>query len=476
MPAIAPYALDIIGTALRLEGHEVEILDLTPSASDYKNVIGAYFSKNAPDFVGITFRNIWDLYFGSFLTLQEQGSFVPSHSRVTREVLRYIERDRIIAGGVGFSSYPEYVLEQTGLRFGVLGTPERDIGHIISSLKNGVVPHHVESFFEYGHPYSRQKKQNMIDAVIDRKNFVDNKWYYLNSGSVPLRTSNGCPMACSYCLEPTVKGKSVSRRTGEQVLGEVDQLLGLEIMDIYSADSESNIPFGHSKKIKQRIIERKYPRDLHFWEYCTITPFDEEYAELAAEAGVKGIYFTADHIKPELIKALGRWHSADDVRRTANICKEFGIRTMFEVLLGMPGETEDTIKEVIDFFKDVDPDVTGMILGIAAIPSSPLYKSPLIMEGLNLNPEERKKHGIYCSGELFKDPTYYIDPAIKVPEIYDVVKEYIGKDVHRFMVPTREGRAFTDDTLINNNRVTRQIRERKMGADWYYYREMMTTD
>ena len=58
IPAVAPLALDILGTNLRQEGHEVDLLDLTPVAEQFHKVIEDYFSNHKPDFVGITFRKI----------------------------------------------------------------------------------------------------------------------------------------------------------------------------------------------------------------------------------------------------------------------------------------------------------------------------------------------------------------------------------------------------------------------------------
>ena len=65
IPAVAPIALDVLNSVLCAEGFEVDLLDLTPVADNYQKAIKEYFSKSNSDFVGITFRNAWDLYFNS---------------------------------------------------------------------------------------------------------------------------------------------------------------------------------------------------------------------------------------------------------------------------------------------------------------------------------------------------------------------------------------------------------------------------
>src|SRR5262245_55103552 len=81
VPTVAPYAIDIIGSALQDAGHAVEVLDLTP-ADDPVAAIHAYFDVSSPDLVGVTLRNTGDLYFPSFLDLPDQGSFLPEHGRL----------------------------------------------------------------------------------------------------------------------------------------------------------------------------------------------------------------------------------------------------------------------------------------------------------------------------------------------------------------------------------------------------------
>src|SRR2546423_6246784 len=62
VPAIAPYALDVLGSALEAAGHQVDVLDLCPS-SDPVSSIHEYFSAQTPDLVGLSLRNAGDLYF-----------------------------------------------------------------------------------------------------------------------------------------------------------------------------------------------------------------------------------------------------------------------------------------------------------------------------------------------------------------------------------------------------------------------------
>src|SRR3989338_5502700 len=148
IPAVAPLALDILGTNLRQEGHEVDLLDLTPVAEQFHKVIEDYFSNHKPDFVGITFRNIWDLVFNSVGAVHNDGSFIPNHVRVTKEILKHLPSEKVIAGGVGFSSMPHYILQQTDLKYGIVGAGDKVFGRVIRSLEQNRIPERLDGFVE----------------------------------------------------------------------------------------------------------------------------------------------------------------------------------------------------------------------------------------------------------------------------------------------------------------------------------------
>jgi radical SAM superfamily enzyme YgiQ (UPF0313 family) len=466
IPAVAPVALDVLNTSLLSEGFEVELLDLTPVAGVFQKAIEEYFSKNQPDFIGITFRNAWDLYFNSIGAIPENGSFIPSHVRVAKEIMKYFSRDRIIAGGIGFSSMPQYLLEMTGLRFGVVGAGEKIFGKIIRSLENNKIPRQIKGFIEKDCPYLPAQKSDVSIAV--NRNFADNRWYYENGGLIGLRTSNGCAQKCAYCIEPKCKG-GMFFRNPQLVVAEIDQLVEQKIMDIHFTDSECNLPMDHSKNILKAIIARGYPKELKFWSYAQILPFDEEYAILAEKAGVAGILFSTDHINPRILKSFGKCYESKDIIQTTKLCKDHGILVFHELLFGMLGDSFEKIKKAIDFMRALDPYVTGITVGVGIMPRCPLSQNKKILKLSKMSSAEQRKNGLYCNGVAFYDPTYFVNPALKVPGIFHLIRDYVGSDIYKIMAPTMGSTEKSDDHLVNNpNRV---INGRK-GAAWSYYRDL----
>src|SRR3989344_242978 len=188
-PAVAPLSLDILATSLTYEGHEVSILDLTPRAYDWESAIKEFFIKNIPNFLGISLRNSWDLYFPSIEALPEQGSFIPSHRRIVDKISEYFPREKIIAGGVGFSFMPEVMLRRLDLNQGVVGAGEMILPELIIKIDKKESLDDIPYVLLKGEKDYKRKKISAFPFTINIKDFVNNKWYYEYGEHVGIRTN-----------------------------------------------------------------------------------------------------------------------------------------------------------------------------------------------------------------------------------------------------------------------------------------------
>ncbi|HRU39996.1 MAG TPA: hypothetical protein P5511_08970, partial [Candidatus Goldiibacteriota bacterium] len=62
----------------------------------------------------------------------------------------------------------------------------------------------------------------------------------------------------------------------------------------------------------------------------------------------------------------------DDVRQAARWCKELGIMFYGLVIIGLPGETKDTVKETVKFIKEIDPFYTQFCFA-TPFPNTEIY-------------------------------------------------------------------------------------------------------
>jgi tryptophan 2-C-methyltransferase len=389
-PAVTPYALDILCTHLETAGFDVDVLDLTFRRERWR--LDEYFAAHDPMLVGVTLRNA-----GS-VQPQEQRVFLPDHLGVI-DAIRGLTNAPIVLGGAGFSSMPYAALEYFKTPFGVKGPGERILCDLADALASGRSAETVSGLLLWdgstvhesaaaGSAAAAKAPAAEVATVYRRRsgvsNRVDNREYYERGGLGNVLTKNGCPFACNHCVEPDAKGSSVTLRTVAAVVDELESLVAQGIYDIHTTDSEFNIKPEHGKRLLREIIERRrgagsVMRNLRLWIYAHPVPFDAELADLLVEAGCKGVSLSAEHMCRERLAVwdpprgrVGLAYTIDDVRRVTQLLAERGIMVTTELLLGLPGENLQTLKQTIDESLRLPTTVIGYTLGLQVFPHAPL--------------------------------------------------------------------------------------------------------
>lgn len=532
-PPIAPYALDILTTSLEADGFDVEVVDLTFRRDNWPVVLGEYFAKRQPMLVGITVRNTDTIY------AQEQRVFIDTH----RDVVNAIKAGTpapIVGGGVGFSSMPFALTDYLGIPYAVKGPGEHVLVQLANALLRGESLTTIGGLLiNYGGGKVRQvlalgssgefveddgeravasravNTTTMYNRRSGLAHRVDNLAYYRGGGLGSVLTKNGCVYACSHCVEPDAKGTAFSKRTVDVVVDEIESLTDQGIYDVHTTDSEFNLAIAHTKAVLREIIQRK-DRDrgsslhrLKLWIYVQPTPFDEELMSLLAEAGCGGVNLAPDHVRDDLLdgwKVTGRgrrYYTFDDVRTVCSLAQRYDTQTMIEVLLGMPGETESSLRECVERTLDLGATVTGYSLGIRAFPYSPLgirlaaecdgkrtvpgLQSNTAVEPIVLKPRgscptvEYERQFMFDGRGRFR-PVYFISPEL--PEEPGTLNSPSGRwansinllhdlvpadDHHRVMLPTLPGLTADDNNYADNPFLLRLADLGYTGAFWSHW-------
>ncbi|MCP2258517.1 tryptophan 2-C-methyltransferase [Streptoalloteichus tenebrarius] len=525
-PPIAPYALDILATSLEADGFAVEVLDLTFVRDDWRPSVRAYFTTRRPVLVGITIRNTDTVY------AQQQRGFVDEHREIVDEIRAHTAA-WLVGGGVGFSTLPFALVDHLGLDFGIKGPGEVPLVRLANALVRGEPPDRVPGLIvNEGGGVVRQVPAERADGgrveqvnrstaytrLSGRPWRVDNLEYYRRGGLGVVLTKNGCPFACSYCVEPDAKGNRFARRDVGAVVDEMESLLRQGVLDLHTADSEFNLNIAHSKAVLREVARRRHAdpasplHRMRLWVYVQPAPFDEELADLLAEAGCAGINVAPDHVRDELLdvwkvtRGGSRYHTGADLERVCALGRERGIATMVEVLLGMPGETAETMTDCVRRTLDLDATVVGYTLGIRIFPYAPLgiqlaercggrhtvpglqsntAIDPIVLTPLAACPSrvayERQflfdDHGrfrpvCYFSPDLPEDEETLRSPAGRWRNSLRLLRSLVPADQHhRVMLPTEPGLTEEDNNYADNPFLLRLTALEYRGAYWSHWRD-----
>jgi radical SAM superfamily enzyme YgiQ (UPF0313 family) len=413
-PPVAPIALDYLASALTEHGYAVDVLDLCFSADPFVDIKKYFLSKN-PLLVAITLRNTDDTSFAT------RDFFLPLVKEMTDAVHMYSSAS-IVIGGSGFSVSPQAVLEFCDLDMGIWGEGETALPLLADRIASGADYRDVPGIVcrtEEG--FRRTPPQNLSLATqpAPRRNAIDNRRYFAEGGMGGVETKRGCPKRCIYCADPLCRGTKVRMRSPGSVVDEMEALLALGIDHIHICDSEFNYPYEHSRDVCREIIARGLGTRVRWYAYCSPTPFDADLARLFAQAGCAGVNFGVDSASDRMLQTLGRDFTAEDVARTAMICRLRGMVFMYDLLLGGPGETRDSLRETIETMKRLAPSRVGANLGVRIYPRTSLARMVLSQGPIASNPNihgERNESflapAFYLSSELGEDVAAYLEGLI----------------------------------------------------------------
>ena len=413
-PPVAPIALDYLASALKDSGYRVDLLDLCFSTDPFAD-IRRYFTANSASIVAITLRNTDDTTFAT------RDFFLPKIKSLA-ECLRECTDVTIVIGGSGFSVAPEAILEFCGLDFGIWGEGEYALPLLVDRLLNDEDYRNVPGLVYRGkNGFHRNPATyiNLEKMPTPRRDMIDNKRYYMEGGMGGIETKRGCPRKCIYCADPLGKGSKLRMRSPSSVAEEIETLLANGIEHIHICDSEFNYPYEHARSVCREIIDRGLGSRLRWYAYCSPAPFDEELANLLLKSGCAGVNFGVDSAIDRILRTLGRDFTSEDVARTAEICRRSGLVFMYDLLLGGPGETQDSLRETIESMKQLAPSRVGASLGVRIYPKTALAKLVLSQGPVASNPNvhgERDESflapAFYLSSELGEDASRYLEGLI----------------------------------------------------------------
>ena len=205
---------------------------------------------------------------------------------------------------------------------------------------------------------------------------------------------------------------------------------------------------------------------MRWYAYLSPVPFSDELALLMSKAGCAGINFGVDSGDDRMLSALGRDFTARDLERTAEMCHRNRLVFMYDLLLGGPGETRESLRETIDTMKRLSPTRVGAQLGVRIFPSTGLA-GLVKREGFGGNPN---LYGVIEGKEDFFQPLFYLSSELG-PDAESYLSELVSGD-ERFFVSSGEAADTSDYNYNQNTILIDAIKNGHRGAFWDILRRL----
>lgn len=169
---------------------------------------------------------------------------------------------------------------------------------------------------------------------------------FLNK-TIQIRTASGCPFSCAFCSYPTTaRGwKTIDSDHVRQHLDSVARIPGLE--NVIFIDDTFNVPPRRFEELLRIFCEY----DFEWFSFLRVQYCDESIIKLMKESGCRGVYLGIESASDRILKNMNKRATRSAFANGVELLNKYDIEYLAAFVLGFPGETDETIRENIDFIE-----------------------------------------------------------------------------------------------------------------------------
>lgn len=441
VPQTPNLSLAMIASPLLNVGHDVRILDLSMSTKPRKDLIRE-LETFSPHYVGVTFTT------PLFYQMVE----------ISRIVKNYDKNIIVVGGGPHASVLPTQTIKDSKLDIAVIGEGEYTFLDIVSGkpLKsiNGICFRRKEIVLN--------PRKDLIKN-LDSLPFPAWHLYEIKKYKFPrltckrnpvgqIETSRGCPFGCTYCSK-SVFGRTFRAKSAERVVDEIECMLNMGFREIHIVDDVFSTDMKRAKAICDGIKRKglEFPWNLRVG--IRVDRVDTELFVKMREAGCYRASFGVESGDQNILNKINKGITLDQVRLAFRLAREVGIETLAFFMIGLPCDTEETIRKTIDFAKELEPDIVKVSITIPFPGTSLFYE--LEKNGFIKTKDWSKYYfhspdGVYDHPNLSWETIYryyklfyrelYLNPKFILRKIAkDLRNRELLYDIHYFLKTLRYG-------------------------------------
>jgi len=357
-----PLGLSYVVAVAEGAGHQVKVLDMH-NLQLPMSVLENELRKEE-----------YDLCFLSGFATQ-----VYSMKEITLIIRKISPKMRIVVGGVGVSDIPEIALKYIGADAVAIGECEDVLPDMLSSLETDSpfdgVPTFV--FINNGKIVKNPKGPGPVDLnALPRPAYhhfnVDyiSKRTYNGEGfrSIHMFTSRGCPFRCEFCINSVLNDQDFLKELHHHVVDErnnakqrflspqrvVDEIKFLKseygITDFHFADEE----FITQRSRVLEICRAIEPLGITWSTSGRADWATREKLETMKASGCRYVIFGVESGSQKMYDLMGKNADKSKVTQGITNARTVGVDFIPNFMLGHPGETEETVRETIDYCKELN--------------------------------------------------------------------------------------------------------------------------
>lgn len=215
---------------------------------------------------------------------------------------------------------------------------------------------------------------DLDEVPLPARDLLNMEAYTADMGRGTLLASRGCPYHCTFCSSSRFHGHAVRSHSVERIVEELCLLTGEYgatrcwfLDDLFTADEARTVAL--CEEIVRRGVRVAWGCETRF---DTVSP---ELLRLMSRAGCFYIFYGMESTGQEVLNRVGKQTQSASFRQVMRMTQEAGITVKISLMIGLPGDTQESIRRSIDFVQQAGPDYLAVLLA-TPLPGSPLWDHP----------------------------------------------------------------------------------------------------
>lgn len=340
------YGMASVIAMLRYAGNAVKLIMVNDYVRD-RDIVNE-IKKFRADIIGFTcMSNYWQYVKGLSRKIKKQPA---------------LKNIPIFLGGPHAIVCPSSIQESEDMTGFCIGEGEYAFLEIVGKISKGEDFSNTTNFYFNSKRGVIKNEMRMLIENLDELPFPNRdvfpKTAFENYANFTF--SRGCPFSCSYCGNSAFhkifkdKGKMIRYRSVAKAIQEIEIFVSNNKSNMLSFDDDC---FNKNQKWFKEFCSI-YKERIGIPYTCNTRPelLDRETAKLLKESGCRKVNIGIESGDENLRRTvLNRNMKDEDIVRAFNYAKEFSLETMSFNMIGIPGETKETIRKTIEFNKRIKP-------------------------------------------------------------------------------------------------------------------------
>ncbi len=163
-------------------------------------------------------------------------------------------------------------------------------------------------------------------------------------------TSRGCPFACAFCVDGN--NKKLRLANVGRVRKEIDEIYKLGYQSLMFFDDI----FTMKKDRLADIALYMLSRDIIYRCFTHVNFVNKDMCQTLEQTGCKEVGIGIESGNDRVLKKIGKGFNSEKALNATKMLKRYGIRTKVFLMLGLPGESYESIGDTKEWLMKAEPD------------------------------------------------------------------------------------------------------------------------